>query len=84
MGHDIRSLKMPKGGPKLSPDVIQDFERWISTGAYDPRGTLLRQKNLQMKPLGKKLGRKGNLGGVFNLFGKITLLLPPLKTIPIP
>ena len=35
--HDIRNLKMPKGGPKLSPDVIQDFERWISTGAYDPR-----------------------------------------------
>ena len=33
MMHDISNLKMPKGGPKLSPDVIQDFERWISTGA---------------------------------------------------
>ena len=37
MGHQIRSLKMPKGGPKLSPEVIKDFEKWISDGAYDPR-----------------------------------------------
>lgn len=37
MGHLIRSLKMPKGGPKLSPEVIKDFEKWISEGAYDPR-----------------------------------------------
>ena len=27
MGHQIRSLKMPKGGPKLSPEVIKDFEK---------------------------------------------------------
>ena len=25
MGHQIRSLKMPKGGPKLSPEVIKDL-----------------------------------------------------------
>ena len=63
MMHDISNLKMPKGGPKLSPDVIQDFERWISTGAYDPRESRLRQKSSQMKPLGKNLGRKESLGG---------------------
>ena len=44
----------------------------------------LRQKSSQMKPLGKKLGRKESLGGVFNLFVWCALLLPPLKTLPIP
>ena len=37
MGHEIKNLKMPKGGPKLSESIILDFEQWISNGAYDPR-----------------------------------------------
>ena len=35
--HEIKDLKMPKGGPKLMPNVIADFEKWISRGAFDPR-----------------------------------------------
>jgi hypothetical protein len=35
--HEIKDLKMPKGGPKLMPDVLSDFEKWISAGAFDPR-----------------------------------------------
>ncbi len=37
MRHEIKNLKMPKGGPKLLDSVIIDFEEWISNGAYDPR-----------------------------------------------
>jgi hypothetical protein len=37
LGHEIKDLKMPKGGPKLMPDVLSDFEKWISRGAFDPR-----------------------------------------------
>ena len=28
---------MPKGGPKISKEIIKDFESWISAGAFDPR-----------------------------------------------
>lgn len=35
--HEIKDLKMPKGGPKVMPSVLSDFEKWISTGAFDPR-----------------------------------------------
>ncbi len=35
--HQEKDLKMPKDGPKLSPPVIKNFERWIAMGAPDPR-----------------------------------------------
>jgi len=37
--HEIDGLEMPEGGPKLDDPVIADFQRWIATGAYDPRDT---------------------------------------------
>ena len=35
--HEDSDMKMPKGGPKLSPEVISDFKRWVADGAPDPR-----------------------------------------------
>jgi len=32
------SLKMPPSG-KLPPEVVRDFQRWIESGAFDPRDT---------------------------------------------
>ncbi len=37
--HQIDGLEMPEGSPKLSPEIIADFEKWISDGAADPRNT---------------------------------------------
>jgi len=34
---DDENLKMPKAGAQLEPEVIADFETWISLGAPDPR-----------------------------------------------
>lgn len=35
--HEVDGLEMPQGGPKLDDSIIGDFERWIASGAYDPR-----------------------------------------------
>ena len=35
--HEEKDLKMPKDGPRLSPVIVQNFERWIAMGAPDPR-----------------------------------------------
>ena len=35
--HEIDGLQMPEGGPKLADETIADFEKWITTGAFDPR-----------------------------------------------
>ncbi|MBR9802746.1 DUF1553 domain-containing protein [bacterium] len=35
--HEVDGMEMPSGGPKLSDEVIADFEKWISLGAPDPR-----------------------------------------------
>ncbi|SVB25632.1 uncharacterized protein METZ01_LOCUS178486, partial [marine metagenome] len=35
--HEEKDLKMPKDGPRLSPAIVQNFERWIAMGAPDPR-----------------------------------------------
>jgi hypothetical protein len=35
--HEIDDLRMPKAGPKLAPEVVADFERWLAMGAPDPR-----------------------------------------------
>jgi mono/diheme cytochrome c family protein len=37
--HEDLDMKMPKGGPKLSPEVIADFEKWVIDGAPDPRAS---------------------------------------------
>lgn len=38
--HGDPDLRMPPKGPKLSADVIADFEKWIRIGAPDPRTEL--------------------------------------------
>ncbi len=35
--HEQEDLRMPQAGPKLKPDVVADFVRWINQGAVDPR-----------------------------------------------
>lgn len=35
--HEIPDMEMPQDGPKLSAQVIADFEKWIAIGAPDPR-----------------------------------------------
>jgi len=35
--HEVEGLEMPSSGPKLSDEIIADFEKWISLGAPDPR-----------------------------------------------
>ncbi|MBL69076.1 MAG: hypothetical protein CMO74_11600 [Verrucomicrobiales bacterium] len=35
--HEVRELKMPKGGGKFSAEVVKRFEEWIAMGAPDPR-----------------------------------------------
>ena len=35
--HDFKDLRMPKSGPRLSNDVLEDFRIWITNGAFDPR-----------------------------------------------
>ena len=39
-------LRMPKDGPKLSKQVIIDFQKWIEDGAFDPRNTAPTAKEL--------------------------------------
>lgn len=35
--HEVPGLKMPQGGAKLEARVVADFEKWIESGAPDPR-----------------------------------------------
>jgi Protein of unknown function (DUF1553)/Protein of unknown function (DUF1549)/Concanavalin A-like lectin/glucanases superfamily/Planctomycete cytochrome C len=35
--HTEADLRMPRGGPKLNAQVVQDFRQWIEAGAVDPR-----------------------------------------------
>lgn len=35
--HQIEGLEMPAEADPLPASVISDFEKWISTGAFDPR-----------------------------------------------
>lgn len=37
MAHRHPTLRMPENRPQLSDRIIEDFRRWIETGAYDPR-----------------------------------------------
>lgn len=35
--HEVEGMAMPRGGAKLEPKVVADFEKWIADGALDPR-----------------------------------------------
>lgn len=35
--HEIEDLEMPKDGAQLTPEIINDFVKWIADGAPDPR-----------------------------------------------
>ncbi|MEO8270942.1 MAG: DUF1549 domain-containing protein, partial [Aureliella sp.] len=37
--HEIEGLEMPAEGPQLEPRVIDDFAKWVTSGAFDPRST---------------------------------------------
>jgi hypothetical protein len=39
-------LRMPQEGPRLSPEIIADFSRWIALGANDPRDVPPTQSQL--------------------------------------
>jgi hypothetical protein len=53
--HEIQDLKMPKGGPKLMPNVLADFEKWISKGAFDPRLEPPTQKQFEEETAWEKI-----------------------------
>ena len=58
---------MPKGGPKITDNIIKDFESWISAGAFDPRDKPQPQNSLHKRLPGKKFVKKGKRGGAFSL-----------------
>ena len=37
--HELEGLEMPAEGPQLEPHIIDDFSKWLATGAFDPRPT---------------------------------------------
>ncbi len=37
--HEVQGFEMPKEGPRLDDRIIADFEKWIASGAPDPRDT---------------------------------------------
>jgi len=44
--HEVEGMKMPQGNAKLRPEVIADFEKWIASGAIDPRDQPPSEKDL--------------------------------------
>lgn len=44
--HEIPGLEMPEDGPKLSDQVISNFQQWIAMGAPDPRDTPASKEEL--------------------------------------
>ena len=53
--HEIQDLKMPKGGPKVMPEVLSDFEKWIANGAFDPRLEPPTEKQLAQETAWEKI-----------------------------
>jgi hypothetical protein len=45
--HEEMDLRMPAGGPKLTPEVVADLTRWIDQGAVDPRDQAPTAKELE-------------------------------------
>lgn len=58
INHELYNLKMPKGGPKLTPEVIRDFKKWIEDGAFDPRGIPPTAKQLAEETSWEKIREK--------------------------
>ena len=40
--HEEPDMKMPKGGPKLSPEAIADFEKWVTSTLAVVQCTVVR------------------------------------------
>ena len=55
---------MPKGGPKVMPEVLSDFEKWISNGAFDPRLEAPTEKQLAQETAWEKIRERECNGGV--------------------
>ncbi len=45
--HEEEDMEMPAKAPKLSPEVIANFAKWIDMGAPDPRTTKPSKKDLE-------------------------------------
>ncbi|WDE97694.1 PSD1 and planctomycete cytochrome C domain-containing protein [Lentisphaera profundi] len=45
--HEEEDMEMPAKAPKLSPEVIANFAKWIDMGAPDPRTTKPTKKDLE-------------------------------------
>ncbi|MFO0907314.1 MAG: DUF1549 domain-containing protein [Isosphaeraceae bacterium] len=37
VAHTEPGMEMPKGSPRLAPEVVRDLRSWIADGAFDPR-----------------------------------------------
>jgi hypothetical protein len=73
MKHEISDLKMPKGGPRISEQVIKDFEKWISTGAHDPRQTPPTPEQFAQETSWEKIREKRKLWWSFQPIKKVAL-----------
>ena len=67
MKHEINNLKMPKGGPKITNKIIQDFESWISKEPLTHEICHQPQNSLHKRHHGKKFVKKEKNGGAFSL-----------------
>jgi len=73
MRHEVNNLKMPKGGPQISEDVIKDFEKWILSGAYDPRDTPPTLEQFAKETSWEKIREKRKLWWSFQPIKKVAL-----------
>ena len=73
MRHEVNNLKMPKGGPQISKEVIKDFEKWISSGAYDPRDTPPTPEQFAKETSWEKIREKRKLWWSFQPIKKVAL-----------
>ena len=64
---------MPKGGPRISEQVIKDFEKWISTGAHDPRQTPPTPEQFAQETSWEKIREKRKLWWSFQPIKKVAL-----------
>jgi Protein of unknown function (DUF1553)/Protein of unknown function (DUF1549)/Planctomycete cytochrome C len=45
--HEVSGKEMPSAGPKLSQQVIADFEKWVRDGSIDPRDQKPTEESIQ-------------------------------------
>ena len=79
VSHKIHDLKMPRGGPKLTQEKIEDFKRWILDGAYDPRENPPSAKEFAEDTAWEKIREKRKSWWSFQPIRKIK---PPLSNPP--